>query len=298
MGKAFPDCSSRTPAVRIQRARFRLGRDFQPLFGLIVIPMKDFWEKLIRRSAVLSAEHPAVAELLTFYGKVLMAQKEIYDRMTRMASWLPSGELEQDLETIRPLMRVLLETARSHGPELLATEAEALSASCDAEIDELLLAYWINPSGTLFFAKAFLQPYAHWLAEVEGGNSNAALDGIENRCPSCGGKPQLSFLISKEQEGGVRMLLCAVCLSEWTFRRVVCAACGEERPGKLATFKSPDLEHLRVEACDTCRMYIKGVDKTILGTAAPLVDEVAGSPLDVWAKEQGYEKIELNLVGL
>ena len=30
----------------------------------------------------------------------------------------------------------------------------------------------------------------------------------------------------------------------------------------------------------------------------PLVDEVAGAPLDAWATEHGFVKIELNLVGL
>jgi len=54
---------------------------------------------------------------------------------------------------------------------------------------------------------------------------------------------------------------------------------------------------LRV-ACDTCGHYLKGVDLTRLGVAVPIVDEVAGAPLDAWAREHGYEKIELNLVGL
>jgi len=30
----------------------------------------------------------------------------------------------------------------------------------------------------------------------------------------------------------------------------------------------------------------------------PIVDEVAGAPLDAWAREHVYEKIELNFVGL
>jgi formate dehydrogenase maturation protein FdhE len=40
------------------------------------------------------------------------------------------------------------------------------------------------------------------------------------------------------------------------------------------------------------------VDLTRLGFAVPLVDEVATAALDVWAREHGYKKIELNLVGL
>ena len=67
----------------------------------------------------------------------------------------------------------------------------------------------------------------------------------------------------------------------------------EAAAGMTAQLRIP-----RLEACDTCRRYVKGVDRTRLGLAVPLVDEVAGAALDVWAREHGYEKIELNLVGL
>ena len=46
------------------------------------------------------------------------------------------------------------------------------------------------------------------------------------------------------------------------------------------------------------RTYIKGIDLTLFGLASPLVDEVAAAALDVWAKERGYTKIEMNMVGL
>jgi formate dehydrogenase maturation protein FdhE len=92
--------------------------------------------------------------------------------------------------------------------------------------------------------------------------------------------------------------MCAKCLSVWPFRRLVCAHCGEEHPSKLAYFQSTTYDHVRVEACDTCKHYLKGVDLTRLGTAQPLVDEVAAAPLDLWAAKHGYTKIELNLVGL
>jgi hypothetical protein len=54
----------------------------------------------------------------------------------------------------------------------------------------------------------------------------------------------------------------------------------------------------RVEACDSCKHYIKGVDLIRLGFAAPLVDEIDAALLDLWAREHGYKKIELNLVGV
>ena len=66
----------------------------------------------------------------------------------------------------------------------------------------------------------------------------------------------------------------------------------------MGYFHTPVLDHVRVDACDSCHHYLKTVDLTRLGLADPLVDEVAAAPLDVWAGEHGYEKIELNLVGL
>ena len=46
------------------------------------------------------------------------------------------------------------------------------------------------------------------------------------------------------------------------------------------TFNRPRYDHLRIDACDTCRYYLKAVDLTRLGLAVPIVDEVAGAPLD------------------
>jgi len=93
-------------------------------------------------------------------------------------------------------------------------------------------------------------------------------------------------------------LLCATCLSTWPFGRVLCAQCGEEDEHKLGYFHSPDYDHLRIDACESCRHYLKTVDLGRFGLAVPLVDEVAGASLDIWARDHGYEKIELNLVGL
>jgi FdhE protein len=79
---------------------------------------------------------------------------------------------------------------------------------------------------------------------------------------------------------------------------VACANCGEERPARIGYFHAQQYDHVRVEVCDSCMHYIKGIDLTKLGLAAPLIDEVAAAPLDLWARERGYIKIELNLAGL
>jgi formate dehydrogenase maturation protein FdhE len=39
-----------------------------------------------------------------------------------------------------------------------------------------------------------------------------------------------------------------------------------------------------VDACDSCRRYLKNVDLVRLGLAVPLVDEIAAAALDAWVK--------------
>jgi formate dehydrogenase maturation protein FdhE len=40
------------------------------------------------------------------------------------------------------------------------------------------------------------------------------------------------------------------------------------------------------------------VDLTKNGRAEPLVDELASAPLDLWAREHGYAKLQSNLLGM
>ena len=259
--------------------------------------MTNFWSKQIERADYLAAESSGTKELLTFYAQLLRAQKDVYESLRGRKDWLPSGDLEIDLHAVLSAMNGLLQRVASHGPESLAAEAQELIAAEPDVIAEKLLEYWRNPSDTQFFAKSILQPYTHWLAETRTTPAGRELTGGERSCPFCGGRPQLSFLQSKEAESGNRDLLCANCLSSWEFRRVVCANCGEERPAKLCYFHSPEFDHVRIEACDSCQHYLKGIDLTRFGFAVPLVDEIYAAQLDLWAREHGYTKIELNLVG-
>jgi len=261
--------------------------------------MSSFWDKQIERADLLAEQSSGSKELLHFYAQLLRAQQEIYESFRGRTHWLPSGDLEQDVTVVQSSMSGLLQRVAQNGPESLAEEAQALlNTEANAMVQDLLN-YWRSPSDTQFFAKSVLQPYARWLAETRTTPVGRELAGGERTCPFCGGKPQLSFLQSREgAESGTRELLCATCLSSWEFRRVVCANCGEERPAKLGYFHTPEFDHIRIEACDSCKHYNKGIDLTRFGLAVPLVDELYAAPLDLWAREHGYSKIELNLIGL
>ena len=92
------------------------------------------------------------------------------------------------------------------------------------------------------------------------------------------------------------MLTCGLCLSEWEFLRVVCPACEEQRFDALPVYTSETFPHVRIEACDSCRCYLKTIDLTRNGLAVPLVDDLATVPLDLWAREQGYRRSRENLL--
>ena len=249
--------------------------------------MSGFWDKQIERADYLAGESSGSKELLAFYSQLLRAQQEIYESLR---NWLPSGDLENDLPVVQSLTSGLLESVARHGPQSLSEEAQMLLAAGPGVMAHQLLDHWRCPSDTQFFPKSILQPYMHWLAETKTAPVGRELAGSERACPFCGGKPQVSFLQTEESN---RDLVCASCLRSWKFRRVVCANCGEERPTKLGYFHSPEFDHVRIEACDSCKYYIKGIDLTRLGHAVPLVDEIYSAPLDLWAREHGYTKIEL-----
>ena len=261
--------------------------------------MSGFWDKQIERADYLATQAGGARELVAFYAQLLRAQATIYESLRRK-NRLPSGDLATDLPVVQSLMSGLLEAVVRNGPESLSAEAQQLLNAEPVTVSGELLEYWRNPSDTQFFAKSVLQPYMLWLAETRTTPDGRELAGGERTCPFCGGKPQVSFLQSKEPsaESGNRDLVCANCLCSWEFRRVVCANCGEERPAKIGYFHSPEFDHVRIEACDSCKHYIKGIDLTRLGLAVPLVDEIHAAPLDLWAREHGYTKIELNLVGV
>jgi len=261
--------------------------------------MRESWDKRIERAKRLALEDEAARQLLTFYAVVLGLQRDIANALTASSSRL-TGSLVLDLDRLRPALLQFLEGIERSGPALLAHEARALLNGPASAYDGLLTVIWSNPSDRQFVAKAVLQPYAETLADSGITPMERPASRADNRCPFCGGAPQLSILHSSgaSLEGGGRALQCATCLTVWPFRRVLCAHCGEEDEHKLGYFQSPAFEHLRVDACESCRHYLKSVDLTRLGLAVPLVDEVAGASLDLWAKDRGYQKIELNLVGL
>jgi formate dehydrogenase maturation protein FdhE len=145
-----------------------------------------------------------------------------------------------------------------------------------------------------FCAKAFLQPYAEFLADHAEA---PALPFRPPSCPYCGSSPLVGVL-RPEGEGAKRSLTCSFCRTEWDYLRIACPACDERREEKLCVYTAHKFEAVRVEACDTCKAYIITVDLTKNGLAVPEVDALAVIPLTLWADEKGHHKVTRNILCL
>ena len=241
--------------------------------------MTERFEARIARASELADRYPAARELLVFYRDLAMFQKLIF-------SGLESAEIRDLARHFPELVEFVVRSGR-------ASLAEVGAAKLNAE---LLLRAWqdeVEDPIERFYARVLLQPYGEYLAS-RGVIAEAA---PEPRCPFCGAKP-LAAVLRGEGDGGKRWLLCSICSTEWQFRRVVCPGCGEEDKEKLPVFRAEEFEHVRVEACDSCKSYIKAVDLTRDGHAVAIVDEIATVALSIWAEERGYTKIETNVLGL
>ena len=124
--------------------------------------------------------------------------------------------------------------------------------------------------------------------------------GIERgaaTCPHCGHPPQAGCL-RPQGDGAAMSLVCSLCLAEWPFSRLCCPACGQSDHHKIVFYSSAEFAHLEVQVCDSCTAYLHVVHLEKDKQAIPDVDELAALPLDVWARDKGYHKLQPNLAGI
>ena len=183
----------------------------------------------------------------------------------------------------------------------LAESAREVSIEPPELMASRLATYWSgdnsadlsNAAFDQFLPRAFLQPYAEHLS-CDGAPGEVTV--APALCPLCGARPLLGIL-RPEGDGGKRFLLCSFCLREWEFRRIICSTCGEETETKLPVYVAEQFPYIRVDACDTCKFYLRTIDLTKDGNAVPLVDDLAALPLSLWAHEHGYSRAQPNLLG-
>jgi FdhE protein len=246
----------------------------------------------ITRASQLASTYPSAASILSFYRELALFQKSVSEAVQSNAV--------TDTRALLQHFPALFDLVRRIGPAPIA-EFGSEHLQNPAAQQALLAGYWENgpldeltgSDAARFFARVLLQPYAEYLAS----RGDIALDRAEPTCPFCNARP-VAAVLRGEGDGGKRWLLCSLCATEWQYRRVICPACGEEDKEKLPIYIASEFDYIRVDACDSCRAYIKSVDLTKNGHAIPIVDEIATVALNIWAVEHGYWKLEPNLLGM
>jgi FdhE protein len=245
--------------------------------------MRVDFDRKIARAADLQKKYPESEGLLSFYIRLARFQNDIFEALR--------SKQEIDIGALIPYYPVLAKLVRDSGPESLQ---QAALVPLNAET---LAGFW-DREGNLseeeqFFARVLVQPYAEYLST----RGTIDTSGMPSACPFCSAKPSAGVLRG-EGDGAKRSLLCSVCATEWPYRRILCANCGEEDKEKLPIYTATGIEHVHVEACDHCQTYIKSVDLTRDGHSVPVVDEIATVTLNIWADEHGYFKLETNILGM
>lgn len=265
------------------------------------------YDARIRRAERLIAEKSAASELLSFYRRIASFQKSFLIEICEAKRQEP--ELHQlgsvrdalDLTLLLSPFRNFLSLVEQNAPNALAAAAREIAALSSDAWMSLLTAYWENAglfdqqigAFAQFFPRAFLQPYGAYAA---GRTAVPPVLATPRVCPLCGGRPYLGVL-RVEGDGGKRCLVCSFCEHEWEFRRILCPTCGEEEEKKLPVYVAEQFPHVRVEACETCKFFVRTIDLTKDGYAVPIVDDLAAIPLTLWAHEHGYSRLQPNLLG-
>ena len=265
------------------------------------------YDARIRRAERLSSPHSAATEFLEFYKHVASFQKLLRANIAaayqvKPSSFSSSGFRDElDSTALLPHFRGYLSVIENHAPPALAKSASQFALLPSDSWIASLDAYWKHAgiydqqvgAFAQFLPRAFLHPYAEFCAALAPRAPQVTTPRL---CPLCGSRPLLGVL-HPEGDGGKRFLFCSFCLQEWEFRRILCPTCGEEAEDKLPVYIAEDSPHIRVEACDTCKFYLRTIDLTKDGNAIPLVDDVAAISYTLWANEQGYSRLQPNLLG-
>jgi hypothetical protein len=279
------------------------------------------WDRRIRRANELISSYPFAAQGLRYYARLATFQKNLYGEIEKALAGSPKTSADRplrdelDLFLLLPHFSAFLGLIQQIAPVPLARAAAGFAQKGPAGWQHAIEDFWHGDgeptanrddseqvrggdshdeiSSHRLMAWVFLQPYAEYLADHR---EIATADGTPSTCPLCGGKPIVGVLRS-EGDGAKKSLICMLCAHEWMFRRIYCTACGEEREPQMAFYSAPEIAHVRVDVCDTCHTYLKSIDLTKTGLAVPVVDELATIPLDLWAREHGYEKLQINLLG-
>ena len=166
---------------------------------------------------------------------------------------------------------------------------EAAVCQDDARLDALAAAAGADLHATRVVGQMAAVPLLQ--ACARGLASQIPASWWEGYCPVCGAWPVVAEYTGLERK---RQLRCGRCGTGWAIPLLRCVFCDEIQHDNLAYLAPEEGEQTRrVEVCQTCKGYLKGVT-TVRPSAAwsILIDDLMTVHLDVAALERGYRRPE------
>jgi formate dehydrogenase maturation protein FdhE len=220
------------------------------------------WDTRIRRAWTLAGARPEARAALAFYAELAALQQSLAARHPHAPSALD--------EYLHWLQR--------NAPPAVAEAALGIAAS-KTPWPELAGGHATATDAKSFIVEGLLQAFP------------------PDPCGFCSELPVVSVL-REAAHGSRRSHVCGVCLAERPAPRLGCIACGEADVDKLPVFRTENTDPARIDACDSCRTYVKTIDLTRDALACLIADDVATVSLDLWAVDQGYRRLRPNLLRL
>lgn len=277
----------------------------------------DFERRLSRASQPGAPE--AAAEALSFLAAVLAHQKRRADvadvreaagaaashaLSNGLAQQYPLLELDLAVGPIAAEVEPAVAALGSLGPAPLEHAGEMLM-STPSELSDLVRAWLDDTTLVEPRSSAWIRIAAAPVLELAAARAEppSKEQWAGRACPVCGDAPLCSAIVEESGaflQGSPRYLVCARCASWWAFSRAVCACCGEDDSRRITSYRDDDRPYVRIDACDTCRGYVKTFDLREKGAVEviPSVDDVTTLALDVWAHEHGLQRPALSLAGV
>jgi len=278
----------------------------------------EYTPEAVRHTAEgIIAARPSYRELITFYGRIFAAQEEARPRVRlelihlgedlvriKRREKMPlvmASEMVFDPQVSADLLEELCRIAIDCGSELasaariLSDQQEKVTAlfgpflkAQESAVIDGAVALGIEPKSLAFFLYHCLRPSLCSCAAQLAVYLDPTPSGEQGYCPVCGSPPAIAWLEGE----GQRYLFCSFCWQKWPLNRALCPFCGSRNQEGLFYLYSEEEKEYRVDACDSCRKYIKTVDTRVLSRPCyPPLEQVASLHLDFKASEAGYNSI-------
>jgi len=272
------------------------------------------WRLRIDRSTVLAETAAPARELLRFYVDLLDLQEPLF-YIPAAAAWLdqiPRAQLRDlPVDSVAEDLARFLDDLGRIGTERIQTFTTGLASGDALDLVISFLRAAPEERGNLggpasFVARSFLEPFAVRLAAAhehestpEAGSLPVNADSLApvvRACPFCEEPPLLTVIGADADRPGAQQAQCPLCSTAWVYPRLTCTACGTSTPDHLRQHNTDTWPHITLQSCESCRHYAKIVDLRVEGRAVPVVDDIASTELDLWARDQGWSRVRGHLL--